>query len=368
MPSVTTKDCFDAAWQLTKEKLFPIRFQFWLKWLFSFVFAGQLLGILGLPVPFHHPRRFQSILDFFRNINFHVTIHEGADGASAMQEVIGWVDRIREIMTTHEKLYPILGGIAVIGVILFLLGCWINARFQFVLVDQIIANKPRIKAPFGTYKKEGNSFFWWNVVMGGTSCLSTAFLLRAVFRWMLYSSSYLQSQAEGALHVVYGALYGVVIALMIGLIPFVIFNILFIDFGIPYMYTRRVGVWKTWKKIWSKLREQFLPILGYVLVRMVFTALSHVASILLFIFLGLFLIMLTMILFFLISILGLVGSIWMNLSLILMLILLVLLTAAITSLPFSMFLRTFSIYYFGVFFQGDQLLPFISELPESPSA
>ena len=43
---------------------------------------------------------------------------------------------------------------------------WLSARGKFMFLDNVVRGQARVVAPWYEYRKEGNSFFRWNLFWG----------------------------------------------------------------------------------------------------------------------------------------------------------------------------------------------------------
>ncbi|MCK5214530.1 MAG: hypothetical protein KAR05_04185 [Candidatus Omnitrophica bacterium] len=165
----------------TKAILFqPFSFKKWLKLLFIAWLAGALGGggnfnVSRLGNQSEGPSDAQAAFDFLPDI---ITTEAQAYGKSTLMNT----DPIQSEPKTDplkqnksfregwEEARPYLGGIVMIGLIfllpLMILFTWLCARFKFVWYNSITENSDLIGSPFKRYTKEGNSqFFFLMIIM-----------------------------------------------------------------------------------------------------------------------------------------------------------------------------------------------------------
>lgn len=73
--------------------------------------------------------------------------------------------------------WPLLATAILLGLILGLLLMWISSRGRFVFLDNIVRNRGAIVAPWKEYRREGNSFFLFSLVLRIVLVLISIFAL-----------------------------------------------------------------------------------------------------------------------------------------------------------------------------------------------
>lgn len=178
---------------------------------------------------------------------------------------------------SHNPGWAIL--IAVLAVLACIIGIvitWVSARGKFMFLDNVVLGQSRVTVPWHEYRKEGNSFFWWNL-------LWLALFTATVLVYLFYSLRYLQmlyaGAADGRLLIVPAILAGLGLA-AISLV-FASFYLLLRDFVVPIMYRDRITGLEAIQKFLPLFSSHLLYFIGYVLL-LFCLALLIVAGILIF--------------------------------------------------------------------------------------
>ncbi len=145
----------------------------------------------------------------------------------------------------------IIGIVVAVIVFSFLFGMfitWLNSRGKFMFIDGIIHNRGAVVAPWGEYRREGNSLFWFRVVLS-FCCLIIVLLL--VGGCAIIAMPSIQAKEFGS---------SAWLALAIGIPLLILFSItvgligLFLShFVVPIMYLKRIGVMAAWDEFRHEL-------------------------------------------------------------------------------------------------------------------
>ena len=130
----------------------------------------------------------------------------------------------------------------------FLLVNWLSSRGKFMLIDGIVRNRGAVQEPWHEYRREGNSLFFFRIVLALISLLGLAI---AVGIPLLIAIPDLSSQTLGPAGIV---------AIIVGVIFVLTFIVaamcvkFFVDaFVTPTMYLRRVRALAGCKIAWHEL-------------------------------------------------------------------------------------------------------------------
>ena len=125
-------------------------------------------------------------------------------------------------------------GVVLIALVLAIVWLWISSRGKFVFTDCVVKNRGAIGGPWREYRREGNSFFLFSMVVGAGMLVLIAMTVTAIVIPLGgFSGNHdLGGAATAAL---------VVVLIVFGLIWFalLVFWALVSHFMIPVMYRRR---------------------------------------------------------------------------------------------------------------------------------
>jgi len=118
---------------------------------------------------------------------------------------------------------------------------WLNARFQFIFLEDIVKNDASIKRPFRENKRESNSLFFFNIFMAVFS-LS---VIGGLFFWGFVSlmGAFTKTADLGFLKILL-CLTPHLILLFLFIFSMVLLGVIIHDFVLPIMYKNKVGILK----------------------------------------------------------------------------------------------------------------------------
>ena len=122
-------------------------------------------------------------------------------------------------------------GVGLIVLVLSLVWMWVSARGRFIFTDCIVKNRGAIGEPWREYRREGNSYFLFSLVIAG--CALVCIAIFGFVAWTLFGGIHGESEAASIVLVVVFLLFvlvGVVLAWFVALVC---------HFMVPVMYRRR---------------------------------------------------------------------------------------------------------------------------------
>lgn len=249
----TFGDIISASWEWTKTVLFrPFKFK---KWIFLCIIAMLAVEFSGCNLNLNYP----------------------AEKSKA------------SIIQRPDWLIPLIIALAIIGLVLTILFLWLYSRFSFIFLSSIIRNDASIKGPFKENKREGNSFFKWNIL----------FLLAVI----IISLTMLFIFISGVKISILSAILWIFILFLLVVFSIII-NVTAHDLVLPIMYKDRTGIIKGWQTLLGKIKSEKLNFTKYLLIKLGLRILANIAS-------GLF----SMVVFFALLIqLGIIGSLLYSVS------------------------------------------------------
>lgn len=144
----------------------------------------------------------------------------------------------------HEHWTLILTIAAAVFVIAFLFGLlviWLSSRGKFMFVDGIVHNRGAVVAPWGEYRREANSLFWFRFVFGLGCFLFFALLVGGCVMVAMPSIQAKEFGPPAVMALAIGVPIMILFSIAAGLI-----NLCLSHFVVPIMYLRRIGVMAAW--------------------------------------------------------------------------------------------------------------------------
>jgi hypothetical protein len=213
---------FGAAYEWMKIVLFkPFDLGKWL----VIAFAAFLSGAWGNSFSFN-PRAWRGGTWNFRSVT-----HENFSTANGSMPP--WV-------------IPLLIGIGVVVLVLIFLFIWVASRGRFIFVDCVVKNRAAIAAPWREFRREGNSYFLFTLVLTFAVMLFVLALVLAIVVPLGLLAGHRHSNGIGAIGVFAIIFFGL---LWLGL---AVFLSVVTNFMVPVMYTRRCGAGEAFRDV-SKL-------------------------------------------------------------------------------------------------------------------
>jgi hypothetical protein len=141
-------------------------------------------------------------------------------------------------------------GVFLLIVAIGLLLGWVQSRFKFIFLDNVVRDRTEIGEPWRAFRRDGNSLFWFNVFFALASSLAFVILLGGAVLLALPDIMARQFGTFAVLALALGIPAVVLMALFCGVI-----HLFLVDFVVPIMYLRRQGVMASWSEFrWELLR------------------------------------------------------------------------------------------------------------------
>jgi hypothetical protein len=135
-------------------------------------------------------------------------------------------------------------GIGLIALVLAIVWMWVSARGRFIFTDCLVKNRGAIGEPWREYRREGNSFFVFSLVVGAGMMVLIAITIVAI---VLPLGGFSGNKTLGP-----GATAAFVVVLIVfGLLWFalIVFWALVSHFMVPVMYRRRCSALEAFRDI-----------------------------------------------------------------------------------------------------------------------
>jgi hypothetical protein len=174
-------------------------------------------------------------------------------------------ERVRSFVL--ENLYWVLPLAAVI--IIFCLGLWVlftwlHSRGEFMFLHCVARNKAEVEVPWKRFAREGNSLFFFRVVLGLVSMAVVGPPL------ILCGLKFFRMAIDDAWSIS-GVLAGIgwFLAMLAAALLFSLIHKLTADFVVPIMFRRRLRCWASWAVCWDLVTTNFGRVIVYILFQIV---------------------------------------------------------------------------------------------------
>ena len=179
----------------------------------------------------------------------------------------------------------ICAGIALLIIIIiavYIILTWLKARFEFILIDNLIYDRTDIVQPWKKYKTPANSAFVWLVAVGLiTSAIVIIMLIFGFISTVPWIKSCLDQRTmlkpgnTMIISLAVNALLLIIFSLFVWLI-----NFFFREFVIPVMYWNNLRVIEAWKIFLALLSNNRFLFFKYIILTIVFTVIAGAAILL----------------------------------------------------------------------------------------
>jgi hypothetical protein len=160
-------------------------------------------------------------------------------------------------------LIPFIFVIVVVIIIIAFVFAWIAARGRFIFMDCVVKNRAAIVEPWTEYRREGNSFFLFTLVVGlaGLVIMGTLVLLFVVPLGLFSDGKITGGLGVAAIcALIFFALIWVVLAIIFAVVT---------QFMIPVMYRRRCLAREAFSGVWKLIRTHPGPFVLFILFTVV---------------------------------------------------------------------------------------------------
>jgi len=159
---------------------------------------------------------------------------------------------------------PLVAALLVLGIVLGVLMTWLSSRGRFMFLHCVALNQAEVEKPWREFARQGNSLFWFRIVLGLIS-LVVILPLVAVLILMIVGMVKQGAPNVGAILAAIGLVLAVIGA---GLI-FALIGKLTTDFVVPIMFLRRSRCLQGWSELLGLLTANLGRFALYVLFQIV---------------------------------------------------------------------------------------------------
>lgn len=130
-------------------------------------------------------------------------------------------------------LIPLVVFLSAVILVLIVVLMWLSARGRFIFTDCVVKNRAAIALPWQEYRREGNSFFLFSLVLGFLALISLAgVILILVVPYGLFTHARQTKEFSGLLA------FALIVAGLLCIIATLLFALIS-SFMVPIMYVRR---------------------------------------------------------------------------------------------------------------------------------
>jgi hypothetical protein len=159
---------------------------------------------------------------------------------------------------------PVTVAVVVLCLALGILFLWLNSRGKFMFLHCVVLDQAEVIEPWNKFAHEGNSLFWFRLVLGLVGAVLTLPLLVTIAVLILRMFLHGEPEVGGIVTVAGLALVFFVLAIVLSII-----RKFTTDFVVPIMFLRRGKCWAAWKEFYSLLSARPGQFTLYILFQIV---------------------------------------------------------------------------------------------------
>lgn len=122
---------------------------------------------------------------------------------------------------------------ALVVLVIAVLWMWVSSRGRFMFTDCLVKNRAAIAEPWHEYRREGNSYFFFSLIVG--CCAFALFAIVALCMWLVFGGIF-RGNDSGAVSVLFIVVVAIIVLIWVAL---AILFALVSHFMVPVMYRRR---------------------------------------------------------------------------------------------------------------------------------
>ena len=168
------------------------------------------------------------------------------------------------VLSNLHWIVPLAAGVLMVCVILGLVFLWLNCRGKFMFLHCVALNKAEVSVPWHKFAREGNSLFWFRVILGLIGFVLILPLLAlaglAVFTMVAHHGPRV------------GAIFGLIAVMLMLIAVCILLGLigkLTTDFVVPIMFLRGRNCRAGWVELLSLLSANVGGFVLYVLFQIV---------------------------------------------------------------------------------------------------
>jgi hypothetical protein len=208
---------------------------------------------------------FCAWLAYLGKQGFHGSFNFNAGNRHGRQELRHQFDAARDfVMHNLYWIMPVAVAVVVIGIALGVVFLWLSSRGRFMFLHCVALDRAEVAEPWRAFVHEGNSLFWFRLVLSLISALPILplMILLGVSLYRMLSPS------EPDLRVL-PLVVGTLLAFLAAVFLFALIQKLTRDFVVPIMFLRRGRCLAAWREFLGLLRMHPGEFVLYLLFQIV---------------------------------------------------------------------------------------------------
>lgn len=228
----------------TKELLFPIRFGYWMK-----------LGLV-------------SLLSVGTGMGGSIRVPSSGGSSFSNKKIANITGNV--ISNSQKAAIGLIGTLVFALGIIYLIWNFITSIFTFVFIDALILKDYSIKKSWGKNKSQGVSFFGFRILISVLSLLAIGLIFLPLIVQLLQNGviNYFTNNSFSRILI---TLIPSIILSLLWLLILGIFMMFVLNFSLVDMYKNKIGITRSIKNTFRQIRTQKLESFVYLLANFVFS-------------------------------------------------------------------------------------------------
>ncbi len=257
-------EIIEASFEWTTTILFrPFSPKKWFLLTFAAALAGSLIGggnfNLNIPSDTGSKKKIESAVSNPASPDSSATLPSSDNSEQAIKDFIA--KAVKSPLTI-----PIIITIVALLIILIIIFAWLSSRFQFVFLEDVVANDASIKIPFRKNKIQGNSIFRFSLVFTGVMLLIICALIGAGFLILSRMGTFTNLTGAAILKIFLAGLPLGIVFFIIMCIAAIISLVIY-DFVTIVMLKDNIRIREAWSKTTAILKANRRDFITYILVK-----------------------------------------------------------------------------------------------------
>jgi len=174
------------------------------------------------------------------NFNFNTGGGSNRRGGGSLQNEF---EQARDYVMSHLYwIIPVAVGVVILLLALWLVITWLNSRGRFMFLHCVALNKAEVAVPWRKFAKEGNSLFWFRIVLGLIATVVMLPLIALAVAIGVWAFGQGKVEVMGIMGIV-----GVALVILALALVFFLIAKLTKDFVVPIMFLRGCRCLESWR-------------------------------------------------------------------------------------------------------------------------
>ncbi len=185
---------------------------------------------------------FCAWLAYLGEHGFQAHYNFGSEHRGGVHGVREWVEHAWDYVAQNLSwILPLAVTVLVFGAAIWVLVLWVSSRGRFMFLHCVAHNKAEVAVPWRKFAREGNSVFWFRLVLtlAGWAAVLPPLIVMAVVGWRMMERD--EASLNGIVQLVGAGL----LLVLIGVAFWVVAKLL-TDFVVPIMFLRGGGCLQGW--------------------------------------------------------------------------------------------------------------------------